>query len=151
MTYKNIKPTKFKPINKKKYKGDANNIIARSGLEKKYFMYCDRNPNVLEWSSEEKIVNYRSPIDNNPHRYFLDLWVKVKTKSGEIKEAIIEIKPLSKTQPPKPPKNNNTKAKNRYKEEIKEYMVNKSKWEAAEKWAKKKGMTFQILTEKDIG
>ena len=35
--------------------------------------------------------------------------------------------------------------------EQKTYVKNKAKWEAAEKWAKKKGIEFKILTEKELG
>ena len=34
--------------------------------------------------------------------------------------------------------------------EQKTWVVNQAKWEAAEKWAKKKGIEFKILTEKEL-
>merc|ERR1712005_4736 len=37
-------------------------------------------------------VWYRSPIDNRPHRYFPDFYIKVKESTGAIKKYIIENK-----------------------------------------------------------
>jgi len=31
------------------------------------------------------------------------------------------------------------------------YVINRAKWDAAEKWASKKGIEFKILTEKELG
>lgn len=145
---KKLKQGIYKPVNKEKYIGKISNIIYRSGLEKKYFRYCDFNPNILEWSSEEVVVPYVS-IDNKTHRYFLDLYIKVKTKTGEIKKFIIEIKPRSFTVPPKLPKKGGTSNKF-YKESVKNFLVNKAKWEEASKFAKKNDMEFKVLTEFDI-
>ena len=39
MSYKG----KFHPTNRKKYKGDINNIIYRSLWERKFMVYCDEN------------------------------------------------------------------------------------------------------------
>ena len=49
-------------------------------------------------------VWYRSPIDNRPHRYFPDFYIKVKESTGVIKKYIIEIKPNKQTKPPAKPK-----------------------------------------------
>lgn len=136
----------YKCRNAKKYRGDASKIVYRSGLELKYFRYCDTNPNVLWWNSEETIVPYVSCIDGKPHRYFVDLTVCVKQKDGKEKVFLVEIKPFSQTKPPKEPKRK-TKY---YGEALKTFAVNQSKWKAATDYASKKGMKFIILTEKDI-
>ena len=60
-------------------------------------VYCDNNERILEWGSEEMYVWYRSPIDNRPHRYFPDFYIKVKESTGAIKKYIIEIKPNKQT------------------------------------------------------
>ena len=92
MSYKG----KYKPSYPQKYKGDPTNIIYRSLWERKFMVYCDLNENVLEWSSEEKCVAYRSPIDGRAHRYFPDFLIKVKEENGSIKKYMIEIKPNGK-------------------------------------------------------
>ena len=135
----------FKPIHPEKYIGNVNNIMYRSGLEKKYMLYFDNNTNVLNWSSEEVVIPY-TQVDGTRHRYFVDFFVKVKTKDGTIKQFLVEIKPYDQCFPPKTPKRV-TKA---FKERIKTFFVNQSKWEAAKKSAEKNGMTFIILTERDL-
>ena len=65
MAYRGI----FKPNNPGKYKGDASNIVYRSLWERKFMKLCDSNSNILEWSSEEVIIPYKSPIDNRFHHF----------------------------------------------------------------------------------
>ena len=62
------------------------NIIYRSLWERKFMTFCDRNPNVIEWGSEEVVIPYRSPLDGRVHRYYVDFYIKVRTKSNEIKK-----------------------------------------------------------------
>ena len=54
-------------------------------------VYCDNNERILEWGSEEMYVWYRSPIDNRPHRYFPDFYIKVLERAGVIIKYIIEM------------------------------------------------------------
>ena len=63
---------KYITRNSAKYRGDYRNIIYRSSWELKFMKYCDMNPNILEWGSEEIVIPYRSPLDNRVHRYFVD-------------------------------------------------------------------------------
>ena len=84
---------KFRPINIEKYRGNQLNIIYRSLWERKFMKYCDKNPNILEWGSEEIIIPYRSPFDNRIHMYFPDFYIKVRENTGQIKKYIIEVKP----------------------------------------------------------
>ena len=44
--------------NKTKYKGDFNNVIYRSLWERAVFGWCENNPSVKNWSSEEVIIRY---------------------------------------------------------------------------------------------
>ena len=94
------RPRKWKPRNPEKYVGDVNNIVARSSWEIKFMNYCDSHPEVLKYSSEELVIPYISPLDNRPHRYFVDFVILVKTRTGELKRMAIEIKPLAQTMPP---------------------------------------------------
>ena len=41
-------------------------------------VYCDNNPNILEWGSEEIIIPYKSPLDKKVHRYFPDFFIKYR-------------------------------------------------------------------------
>ena len=49
---------KYQVKNKSKYNGDSTNVIYRSLWEKAVFMWCDKNSNVKNWSSESVIVPY---------------------------------------------------------------------------------------------
>ena len=129
---------KFRPQNSEKYRGNASNIIYRSGWELKFMKYLDRQPNILQWSSEEVIIPYRSPIDGKVHRYYPDFWIK--TLKGE---TLIEIKPKKQTKPPKP----NPKHKRRYLKEVKTWGINEAKWKAAEEFCENKGWNWEIITE----
>jgi hypothetical protein len=139
----------FQPLNPKKYKGNSRNIAYRSGWELKVMVWLDRNPNIIEWSSEEVVVPYRNPFDNTIHRYFPDFLVKMNTING-IETFLIEVKPESQIQPPKPPKNKNklTKA---YIQASQMHIINQTKWEYAKAYCKSRGYKFTTLNEYDIG
>ena len=138
---------KYKPTRPYKYKGDPTNIIYRSLWEKKFMNYCDSSMNILEWGSEEIYMWYRSPIDNRPHRYFPDFYIKVREQTGKIKKYIIEVKPQRQTKPPAKPKRQ-TKG---YLREAFEFAKNKAKWNAAKDWCDDQGYEFKIFTEKELG
>ena len=63
-------------------------------------MYCDKNRSVLEWGSEEIAISYRS-IDNRPHRYYPDFYMKVRKSDGSYQKFVVEIKPKKQTRKPK--------------------------------------------------
>ena len=128
-----------------KYKGDPTKVIYRSLWELKFMKYCDSNINILEWGSEEMYVWYRSPVDNRPHRYFPDFYIKAKESNGKIKKYIIEVKPKKQTAPPPKPKRQ-TKG---YLREAFEYARNQAKWKAANEWCLDRGFEFKVLTEKN--
>ena len=130
-----------------KYKGNPTKVIYRSLWELKFMTYCDTNINILEWGSEEVYMWYKSPIDNRPHRYFPDFYIKVREKDGTIKKYIIEVKPQRQTKPPARPKRQ-TKG---YLREAFEYAKNQAKWKAANEWCLDRGFEFKILTEKELG
>jgi hypothetical protein len=91
--------------------------------ERKFMKYCDSSSNVLRWSSEEVVIPYMSPLDNKPHRYFVDFLVEIKTPEG-IKTWLVEIKPKKQCTEPK----KKTKVTRGYITEVKTWVVNKAKW-----------------------
>jgi hypothetical protein len=66
----------YRPKNPDKFIGST--ATYRSGLELKFFRFCDYNPNIVKWSSESVVVPYISPIDGKVHRYFVDNYVVIK-------------------------------------------------------------------------
>ena len=101
--------------------------------------YCDDNPDIIEWGSEEIIIPYVSPIDGRRHRYFPDFFVK--TSKGD--KFLIEVKPKSQTKPPKVPR----RKTKRFIYETDEWGKNQANWEAANAVCQRNGWKFIILTE----
>ena len=139
---------KFSPKNYKKYKGNPTNIFYRSSWELKFMNYCDLNESILEWNSEEIVIPYLSPLDQKYHRYFVDFWVKLREKNGEIKTYLFEIKPKRYTEPP----NQNPKRKTKkWISENYEFVKNQAKWKAAKEYCADRLMEFKVLTEEELG
>jgi hypothetical protein len=140
-------PIRWKPKNPQKYLGDYNNIWARSSWEVRVMNWFDRNPDVIEWGSEELVIPYISPVDGRPHRYFPDFFVKVKTKDGKTKTMVVEVKPDRETKEPK----QRQKITKQYIDEVVTYGVNQAKWKYAEEYCLDRGWEFKVLTEKHLG
>jgi hypothetical protein len=137
----------FKPVFAEKYAGDPTNIIMRSSCETRFAMWCDKNPSVIKWSSEETVVPYRCPTDNLIHRYFVDFKIQVNSNDGKLKTYLIEVKPEKQTNPPQYP----GKQTQRYLQESFMYIKNQAKWAAARAYAKDRGWEFKIITEHELG
>lgn len=138
---------RYTPINKDKYKGDITNIIWRSSWELRFLRWCDTNPSVLEYSSEETVIPYRCGTDGKIHRYFCDFRIKVKASNGDIRTYLVEVKPYKETLPPK----TQGKKTRRYLQESFTYIKNQSKWEAARQYCADRNWHFIIITEKELG
>ena len=137
---------KFIPNNPDKYRGDPTNIIYRSLWEFKLMKYLDSHDDVLQWASEEFAIPYRSPIDGRMHRYFPDFWVEKINKNGALEQVVIEVKPQKHIDPPKEPK----RKTRRYMGELARHAINQRKFQVAEEFCRKKGMKFQLITEKEL-
>ena len=133
---------KWKPTNPEKYEGNPSKITYRSLWERKAFKWCDENPNILSWSSEEVIIPYILKTDGRRHKYYPDL--KITYANG--KTIIVEIKPKKQTRAPK------VKARkgSRYIKEVYAYGMNTSKWKYATEYAKDRGWGFEIWTEDEL-
>ena len=145
--YKETYKGRYRIENIKKYKGDISDVIYRSSWELKFMRWCDSNPSVLEWGSETVIIPYRSPVDNNVHRYFVDFYIKIQDKDKKILKYLIEIKPEKFTKPPPIPQ----KQTKRFIQEVFNYGINQSKWKAATAFCDDRGWKFLVLTERDLG
>ena len=135
MSYKG----KYKIKKKEKYAGDASAVVYRSLWERQCFRWCEDNPNVQYWNSEEIVIPYKYQIDKKLHRYFVDLLIQMK--NGDT--YLVEIKPKKETVPPKKPKRKSKK----YLNEVLTYVKNTDKWTAASEFADAKGRKFQVWTE----
>lgn len=138
---------KYKIKNREKYLGNPDNIVYRSSWELKVLQWLDVHPDVINFSSEEIVIPYKSPADGRLHRYFPDFFVKIKSKDGTIKSMILEVKPHSQSIEPV----KKTKITKRYINEVVTYGVNQAKWKAAEEYCKDRKWEFKVLTEFDLG
>ena len=128
--------------NKEKYIGDHTKVKYRSLWERQAFKWCESNPRVRGWNSEEIVIPYVSSADKRFHRYYVDLLLVME--SGET--ILVEIKPKKQTVAPKKPKRKTKK----YVTEVTTYLTNTSKWKAANHFAEAKGWKFQIWTEETL-
>lgn len=145
--YKGLYKGRYQPLNPGKYKGNIQDIVYRSSWELKFMRWCDTTSAVLEWGSETVVIPYRSPVDSKVHRYFVDFYIKVKTKNGHATKYLVEIKPEKYTKPPEIPQ----KKTKKFIEEVFLYGTNQAKWKAANEFCEDRGMKFLVLTENDLG
>lgn len=130
--------------NRAKYLGDPDNLIYRSGLERRFYRFFDENPNVLQWGCEEMSINYYNVMDKEKkvHRYFPDAIIRIKNRKGVIETFIIEIKPSTQCVEPK-----KKRSAKKYLREMEIWLTNQSKWKAAAQFAAKNKMKFIVLNE----
>ena len=89
-------------------------------------VYCDKKPEIWNWSSEEIKIPYIH--DDKNRNYYPDFWIDMIDKSGKRVQKLIEIKP-------------------HYQRTMK---VNKAKWSAAEDYCQENDMEFLVMTEKEL-
>ena len=138
---------RFIPKNPQKYVGDYKNIIYRSSWECHVMSWLDKSPDIVSWASEEVIIPYISPVDGKRHRYFPDFLVKVRTKEGQLKTMMIEVKPKKQAMEPVKRK----RVTKQYIQEVVTYGINQAKWKAATEYCLDRGWAFKVITEDDLG
>ena len=111
---------KYKVKNYKKYMGDPTQVVYRSLWEKHAFKWCDDNPKIKRWGSEEVIIPYLYEVDKRYHRYFMDLVIEY----ADGKTVLVEIKPANQTTPP-----TGSRRTKRFINEAMTYVKNQNKWE----------------------
>ncbi len=139
---------KFRPHFPEKYKGTPGNIEYRSSWELNFMKYLDRNPNVIQWMSEERAIWYSDPVAKKKRRYFPDFIVNYKNKEGVMMTEMVEVKPYKQIiGPPENPKRK-TKA---WVNSVYTYITNRAKWDAAMKYCEDRGWSFRLVSEKELG
>ena len=132
----------YKVVNPEKYIGDLNKVIYRSSYELTFYRnHLDLCDDVKYWSVEppQLQISYYNPVKKRWARYFPDAFC-LKTINGEDVKCIIEIKPKSKLNKPKMPKDNDLKKMQSYQKKLMEYRQIEAKKTAAVKFAASKGM-----------
>ena len=130
---------KYIAKNWEKYIGNRSRIIARSGWEMTAFEFLDMHPNIIKWNSEEVPVRYYDPV----RKRFRTYWPDIYFESVGHKRYLIEIKPAKYTVMP-------TVSGDVSRKKYQLYLVNKAKWAAATRYAKRRDIVFQIWSEDRI-
>ena len=137
----------FKPSHPEKYQGNPNNSMCRSSWERAVCNWCDKNPNILKWASEELSIPYVCPTDGRVHRYYPDFLIEVRDVTGKTSKQLIEVKPKKQTQPPVKPQ----RVTKSFLYESATWMKNQAKWKAAREFCLDNGVEFRIITEDELG
>ena len=129
----------FEVKNPQKYVGKGKPRY-RSGWEWAFMQFLDNNENILQWASESIAIPYRHPITGKMTNYIPDFLVQYRTKNNTVITELIEIKPKKQSVI-------ESKASQRDKMIV---AVNYAKWDSAQKWCRRAGITFRVITENEI-
>jgi hypothetical protein len=148
------KQGKYYLLNPEKYIGHPP-ILYRSSWEYAFCKFCDTNEKVKKWSSEGLEIKYQITNNNyelETHRYYPDFYLEMIQNGDPEKydRIIVEIKPKSETEPPKPPKRQTLKMLENYEYSLNTYRKNLHKWAFTKEWCEKRGIKFIIITEDDL-
>lgn len=134
----------------------------KSSFEARMMWWLDTNNKVTKWAYEPFFIDYymvlpkgmpdylAQILDGKKHKYYIDFYVELVDVNGTKTCYIIEIKPKKMLYRPQEPKKKTKKSTNRYIQDMKEYIKNCNKWEAATEYCAKKGFTFKVLTEENL-
>jgi hypothetical protein len=131
---------KFNIKNNEKYVG-TNTPTYRSSWEFAFMQFCDNHPNIINWASEAIKIPYRNPLTGKQSIYVPDFLVVYQDKDGNQRTELVEIKPSSQT---------TLESAGKSKRNVAAVAVNMAKWQAANAWARRAGVTFKVISEADI-
>ena len=130
---------KYTIKNPQKYSGKGEPTF-RSSWELTFMNFCDDNPSVVAWASEPCKITYQNPLNGKVTAYVPDFVIVYMDKAGKKKADLVEIKPATQSKPELARRRTDKTA----------VVQNFAKWDAATKWATKRGMRFRVLNEGDI-
>lgn len=130
----------YKVENAGKYIG-SKAPYCRSTWELAFCRSCDGDPRVIKWAHEPLKILYINPASTHKYSVYVpDFFIMYVDKHGRKRAELIEIKPAKES--------NIKEAKSpRDKERV---IVNAAKWQAANEYCKKHGMSFKVITEKEM-
>lgn len=112
----------------------------RSGWEMTFMMFLDNNDHVLQWTSEGVSIPYRNPITGKQSMYVPDFIVTYRGRDNTMRAEMIEIKP----------KKQSIIEERQSQRDRAQVAINYAKWEQAQKWCRRNGLTFRVITEDQI-
>lgn len=130
----------FMPTHPEKYLGDPRKIRFLSSWERVFMQFCDTNPNILQWGSEEFRVKYWNPVKQKVCEYIPDFIIKYQDNKGTLLTEVIEIKPKKQSVL-------SQKMSNYDKVQL---VINHAKWTAAKAVCDSHGIKFRIVTEDEL-
>ena len=136
---RNFQQGTYTVMNQHKYAGKGAPKF-RSGWELAFMRFCDSNDHIITWSSESIQIPYRHLLTGKNTRYIPDFLIQYRNKNNQVVTELIEIKPKKQSII-------ESKANNRDRAVV---AVNYAKWDAAQKWCKRNGLVFRVVTEEDI-
>ncbi len=130
----------FHPRNPQKYTGEYP-IISRRRWEWDFMTMCDLNDRVLEWASEMAQIPYHDPLTGRQKVYvpdFLITYIDIHTRDRRTK--LVEVKPMHEqlTEFARNTQDAAIQARNR------------AKWGAAIAWCQRRGITFEVMNERQM-
>jgi hypothetical protein len=130
----------YTPLNPEKYLGDPRKIRFLSSWELRFCNFCDTNPNVIAWGSEEFRVKYFNPIKKKVCDYIPDFIFKYRDTTGNIVTEVIEVKPLKQS----------VLKSNMSTYDKVSLVINHAKWTAAKAMCDAAGIKFRVITEMEM-
>ena len=131
---------KFEAKNPGKYVGRRTPTY-RSSWEFAFMKFCDENPSIQAWASEAVKIPFRNPLTGKMTIYVPDFFIQYKTKKGKNMVELIEVKPDNQV---------TMESAGKSKHNQLAVALNMAKWEAARAYCKSKGLSFRVVTEKDM-
>ena len=128
----------YQPKNTEKYIG-KHVPKYRSGWELQFMRMADNHPSILAWASESHRIPYIHPITGKRTNYVPDFFVVYVDKEGKRHAELVEVKPSGQTV---------GNARGQYDQA--QAVINQAKWAAARAFCQHHGITFRVITEKDM-
>lgn len=130
---------KYTVKNREKYVGRKEPTY-RSSWEFSFMLFCDNNPNVIQWASEPFMVPYRNPFTGKNTIYVPDFMMVYIDKDQQKHAEVVEVKPSKEI----------SMENARSTRDRAAVALNMAKWQAAQEFCKQYGMRFRVVTESDI-
>lgn len=142
-------------------KGVIDQVVVhyKSDWERKFCVLCDGNEKIIRWAYEPFEIPYSSPVMLRQSLYRPDIYLEISYDDGHIEKWLIEIKPVSYSVVPKPPKPlppgcSDYKKIMAFKKKMSSFQqksmdiaTNYAKWQAAESWCNRNMVNWFIANE----
>ena len=130
---------KFTPKNTHKYVGKKHPVF-RSSWELVMMRFCDDHPSVIQWASEAIAIPYMCPFRRCKTHYVPDFFIVYLDRDGAQHIEVVEVKPYKET----------GASPTRSRRDALVAVKNQAKWAAAQAYCAANGMTFRIVTEREL-